>query len=316
MEPALRSLAEALEAGVSLRALAEDPALSAAWPPRVRSALRKNAAAACSLGDALRDTRALDDGPAAIVDAGERGGFLPKALRLAADAVAAASARRRRAFLALAYPAFLVAAAGAILPLPLAFTSGPAAYLDAAAPFEGSVALALVIAFLVLPRLPTAMRARLDGLFSGIPIVGTIVVEDARAACFEILGALLGAGASLTSSLPAAVRAAGLSSWRFGLGRAETVLSRGGTLAEALAAGGFVDDARAGRISVAERSGTLDRALPALAQEAHEIARRRFTALAAAGGLACFLAVAAAVGLAMVRGLQSYVDAVEDVTKE
>ena len=48
MEPALRSLADALEAGLSVRALLDDAALIAAWPPPVRATLRTNAAGASS----------------------------------------------------------------------------------------------------------------------------------------------------------------------------------------------------------------------------------------------------------------------------
>ena len=267
-------------------------------------------------GNALRDSEALLDGPAAIIDAGERGGFLPKALRLAADALAAASARRRRAVIALAYPVLLVAAAGAILPLPLAFQSGAAAYLRAAAPVELALACVLGLVFVVLPRLPNDQRARLHRLWASAPVVGAIIVEDARAACLEVLGALLACGATLTTSLPAAVHAGGLLSWRTGLARAEAVLGRGGTLAEALSAAGILDEARAGRIAVAERSGTLDRALPALAKEAHESAQRRFTALAVGAGLVCFLAVAAAVGVVIVSGVHSYIDTIDAATKE
>jgi general secretion pathway protein F len=321
LEPALRSLADALEAGVSLKALADDPALSTAWSVPVRAALKKSAAGALPLGDSLRQTRLLDDGPAAVIDAAERGGFLPKGLRLAADTIAAAQARRRRALAALAYPAFLVAAAGVILPLPVAFTSGARAYLRMAVPVELGLGLVLIVVFAIVPQLPASTRARLTLLSSRIPVAGAVIVEDARAAVLEILGALLAAGATLTMALPAAVRCAGLPSptttnARFSLARAEEVIARGGTLADALRAGGFVDETRAGRLAVAERSGTLDRILPELAKEASDTASRRFATLAIAAGLASFLLVAAAVGVAITRGMQSYAHAIDDATKE
>lgn len=315
-EPALRSLADALEAGLSPRAFIDDGTLAGALPAPVRSALRKSIATSSSLGDALRDSDALDDGPAAIVAASERGGFLPRGLRLAADCVKAAQTRRRRAFFALAYPAFLVVCAGVILPLPLIFTKGSAAYLRAGAPFVGSVVALIVLLFVVLPRLPMGARARLDRIVAHVPICGAVIVEDARAACFEVLGALLAAGATLTTALPAAVRASGLPSWPAGLARAEQVLARGGALAEALQAGGFVDDARAGRVAIAERTGTLDKMLPLLGTEARETAQRRFAALVVIIGLVCFGAVAVGIGMAVVSGAQSYIDTIDRATVE
>lgn len=312
-EPALRSLADALEAGLSPRQLIDDATLSSALPAPVRTALRKSVATSSSLGDAMRDSGALDDGPAAILVASERGGFLPRGLRLAADCVKAAQTRRRRAFFALAYPAFLVVCAGVILPLPLIFTKGAGAYFRAGAPFVLSIVAVLVLAFVVVPRLPMSVRANLDRLLSRVPLCGAVVVEDARAACFEVLGALIAAGSTITSALPAAVHASGLASWRAGIARAEQALARGGTLAEALHSGGFIDDARAGRVALAERTGTLDKALPLLATEARDKAQRRFASLVVIIGLVCFGAVAVGVGMAVVSGAQSYFNQVDSL---
>jgi len=314
-DSALRSLADALDAGMSLRLLADDPTLGKAWPAPVRSALQKNAAGQASLGTALLDAEALDDGAAAIIDAGEAGGFVARALRLAADGIAAARSRRRRALLAIAYPAFLVAAGAIILPLPLLFSDGLSAWVKIVLPVEVALAAALGLVFVVVPRLPRGVRQQLREALTRVPFVGVIAVEDARAAGLDILGALLGAGASLTSSLPAAVRATGLPA-RFSLARAEGVVHRGGTLAEALAQGGLVDDGRAGLLAIAERTGTLDKTLPLLAKEAGEIARRRFTALLGLFGLACFFAVAAVIGISAVRGMGAYVDAIDNAARE
>jgi type II secretory pathway component PulF len=303
---------------MALRVLVDDPAFANGWPPPLRAALRAHLAGA-PLGSALLNAGVVDDGPAAIVDAGEHGGFVPLALRLAADNIAADRARRRRALLAVAYPAFLVAAGGVIGPLPLIFSDSFNAYLKAALPTELVLGAVLSVVFIVVPRLPRATRQQLTALLSMVPFIGTTVVEDARAACLAVLGALIDAGASLTTALPAAVRAAGLPSspaGRFHLARAEQALKRGATLAEALTAGGFVDDACAGRVAIAERAGTLDRTLPLLAKEAGEIASRRFTALAAAFGLLCFLAAAASIGVTAVGGMTSYVNAIDAASTE
>jgi type II secretory pathway component PulF len=107
-----------------------------------------------------------------------------------------------------------------------------------------------------------------------------------------------------------------LSSWRFGLERAEQVLARGGTLAEALQAGGFVDDARAGRVAIAERSGTLDKTLPLLGTEAREKSQRRFASLVVVIGLVCFGAVAIGIGMAIISGAESYIETIDRATLE
>ena len=177
----------------------------------------------------------------------------------------------------------------------------------------------LGFAFVVLPRLPRTTRQQITAALIRVPVIGTIVVEDARAACFDVLGALLGAGASMPSSLAAAVRAADLPSsaqGRFSLWRTQQVLERGSTLAEALVAGGFVDDVRAARVALAERTGTLERTLPLLAKDASDAASRRFTTLLAVVGTSSFLAVAGLVGLFAVRGMISYVHVVEEAGRE
>lgn len=318
VEAALRSIADAVDAGMPIGVLVDDAAMTKAWSLPLRAALRAHVQGT-PLGRALVDAGVVDDGAGAIVDAGGHGGFVPRALRLAADNIAAARARRRRALLAVAYPAFLVAVGGAVLPLPLIFSAGFDAYVKRALPIEVVLAVALVGVFVVVPRLPRATRQRWTALVSVVPVVGAVVVEDARAACFAVLGALLDAGASLTTALPAAARAADLPSapaGRFHLARAEQTLQRGGSLADALVAGGFVDDEQAGRVAIAERTGALDRALPQLAQEAGERASRRFAGLAVVFGFCCFFAVAGAIAFAAVSGLHAYVDVIDQAGRE
>ena len=319
IDQALRALADALEAGMTLQVLAEDPTLAHTWPPPLRTALRANVKAGVSLGTALLDSLAIDDGPAALIDAGEVGGFVPRMLRLAADHIAQARARRRRTLGAVAWPAFLLSAGAVVLPLPLLVSEGVGAWAQTALPGLLSMLSLLGFAFVVLPRLPRTTRQQITAALIRVPVIGTIVVEDARAACFDVLGALLGAGASMPSSLAAAVRAADLPSsaqGRFSLWRTQQVLERGSTLAEALVAGGFVDDVRAARVALAERTGTLERTLPLLAKDASDAASRRFTTLLAVVGTASFLAVAGLVGLSAVRGMISYVHVVEEAGRE
>src|SRR5688500_15409067 len=132
----LSALAIALEAGMSARAVVDDAVVGAALGPRIRASLRRALDSSASVGTALRHADVVDDGAAAIIDAGERGGFLPRALRLVAAGIVESRKRRRRALAALAYPAFLVALASVIIPLPRAFAAGGGidAYLAIALP--------------------------------------------------------------------------------------------------------------------------------------------------------------------------------------
>ncbi len=310
----LRAVADALEAGMPPQALVDDPALAGALPPRARAALRASLRSGGSFAEALERGGAVDKAGGAVVAAGERGGFLPRALRLVADDIAEAAARRRRGLLALAYPAFLVVMASVILPLPALVTGGLSAYVARAAPGVVAVAAALFVGLVVLPRLPGGAKAALENALARVPLYGPLVVDTARASCLEALGRLVAAGVPVTLALPTAVAAGGLSSFR--AGDASQTVAAGGTLAQALSAGGVVDERIAARVALAERTGTLDRALPTLAAEARSRARARFIALFAALGLLCFFAIAAAIGAAAVHSTQSYFDAIDAATKE
>jgi hypothetical protein len=80
------SVAEALEAGLSLAAIVDDPALAGAVPAPLRAAWKKALVDGTPLGTALSRAGLLDEADAALLDAGARGGFLPRALRsLAAE---------------------------------------------------------------------------------------------------------------------------------------------------------------------------------------------------------------------------------------
>ena len=298
----LRAVADALEAGMSAREVAGSGVL-ARHGAAVAGALERGDGWA----DGLRAAGLVDDAGRAIVGAGERGGFLPAALRAVATDADAALARRRRALATLAYPAFLVGAASLILPLPVAVTGGMGAYLARALPGFVVVTAAMLALFVVIPRLPLATRARLTALAARIPVYGAVIAGEKRAAALEVLGRMLAAGVPVSRALPSALAAAGLE---------ERALAGGDTLAAALARAGVVDGSATARVALAERTGTLDKALPALAGEARDRAARRFVVLSLALGLVCFLAVAATIGSAVISGARGYFDAIDAATAE
>jgi type II secretory pathway component PulF len=301
--PALRALADALEAGLSLRQLVDDRALASVFPARARASLKS----LDSVARALFESGVVDEAGRAILEAGEQGGSMPRALRLVADDMSESSARKRRALAALAYPAFLVVAASLILPLPALVTGGVHAYLARSLPGLAAIG-ALAIVFRLVPGL-TNVLAR-------VPVIGAVVVDNARASCFDVLGRLLGAGVPALRALPSAIAAGALTSWR--ASSATDALGRGAALTDALVAAGVVDadSALAGRIAIGERTGKLDATFPLLAGEARDRSRRRFMALTAVAGVACFLAIALAIGSAVVGQTRDYFHAIDSATQE
>jgi type II secretory pathway component PulF len=216
--------------------------------------------------------------------------------------------------MALAYPAFLVVMASVVLPLPVLVSSGASAYAHRALPGVCAVALALALGLVVAPRVRGPARSVLALAVSRVPVFGVIVVDTARASVLELLGVLLGAGvpapASLAGALPAGMQV--------DVGRARRALDDGGGLVDALVAVAVLapGSALAARVALAERMGTLDKALPLLAKEARGRARARMLALTAVAGLLCFVGVAVAIGTALVGQQQAYFDTIDKASQE
>lgn len=77
-----------------------------------------------------------------------------------------------------------------------------------------------------------------------------------------------------------------------------------------------MDDVIGARVALAEKTGTFDTALPALAEEARRRARAKAVMLTVAVAGACFLVVVAMIGKGIVDGAQGYFDAIDTATKE
>lgn len=312
----LRAVATALDAGLGLGTFVETPRLASTVPPLLLTTLREAVRSGRPLGDALRQAEFLDDGGAAIVNAGVDGGFLPGALRATADLLDERLRRRRRMLLAVAYPAGVLLAACVLLPLPAIVEGGIAAWARLALPGIGAIVATLMLVFVVVPGSSVATRQRLTGLLARLPVVGGIIVDDARATGLDVLQRLLSAGVPATRALPRALLAAGLPSLSQMAPAALAVIDDGGTLSDALGTAGLADDATVGRLAVAEHTGCLDQTLPGLVAELQDRARRRFFALVMGIGVVVGVAGAVVVGWQIVRGFQAYLETIDAVGRE
>lgn len=312
----LRTLATALDAGLGLSDLLETPKLSGALPPALVTTLRGAIRSNTPVGQALRRAELVDDSGAALLNAGVSGGFLPEALRATADLIDEGIRRRRRLLMAVAYPAFVLLAACVIVPLPSIVQGGVGAWARVAVPGVLAIVSTMLLVFVVLPRSPVATRQWVTQMMARLPIVGPVVVDEARATGLDVLQRLLSAGVSVTEALPQALRATGLGTISRHERSAVVVVERGGTLTDALAQAGLADSETLGRLAVAEHTGSLDRALQGLVPELHDRSRRRSLAQAAAFGVMVGVIGAVVVGWQIVRGFQGYMDTIDAVGRE
>lgn len=310
--PVWRTLATALDAGMGLEALLASS--SSAWPSPLVQALRHGARGGHP-GAALLQAGLVDDGAAALLDAAAQGGFLPAALRTVADLGEEAEQRRRRLLLAVIYPALVLAAAFALLPLPAVVTGGVGAWARVAVPGLLAIGGALLGVFVVVPRLTPTTQQRLRGLLARVPGVGGLVLDDARATALTVLSRLLSAGMSVALAVPLSARASGLASMASGGEVAVAVMARGGTLVDALASLGLVDGEGRALLMVHETTGTLDAGLAAYAAQLQERSRGRFLLLVGVLAITVGVLVAVAVGAQIVRGFLGYVDTIDAITR-
>lgn len=307
-----RTLATALDAGVTLEAVLTTS--SSTWPAPLVQALRRGARSGRP-GEALRQAELVDDGAAALIDAGAQGGFLPAALRTVADLVEEAQQRRRRLLLAMAYPVLVLCAAFVLLPLPAIVTGGVGAWARVALPGLVVIVGVMALVFVVLPRQPASTRQRLRALLARVPGPGTLIVDDARATALSVLARLLSAGMSVGLALPLSARASGLPVMAAGGDDAVAVLTGGGTMVQALVGLGVLDAEGQALLSVHETTGTLDSGLAGYARQLQARSRRRFLVLAGGIAVGVGVVVAVGVGVQIVRGFVGYVDTIDAITR-
>ncbi|MFN2449190.1 MAG: type II secretion system F family protein [Candidatus Baltobacteraceae bacterium] len=285
-----RSLATMVKAGVPIsRAL--EVAAGQTSSNRLREALRSvlhDVQSGYSLSDSLKrypnDFTALHT---VMVRAGELGGALDIVLERLATSLEKERALRKRVAAALAYPAFVAGAGGALVlflvasivpmfqsmyeqmrvPLPPA----TALLIRAAAAFHSPWAAA---AFVALPVsiIAVALHARrrhgavaFEDVLMNVPLAGAIVRKSILARFAHLFGTLLRSGVDVVAAIETA--AAGLGSTRYASSLADLrrALGEGAPISGPLSASPLYDGMFVQLIRVGEETGTLDAMLLQLA---------------------------------------------------
>lgn len=277
---ALMALSTAVESGVSLQRLVDDPVVA----PTLPRALARGLSGALSRGrtasEGLADSKLLLPHEVALVGAAERSGRLDAGLANVAHGIEQRRADRRKLAASVAYPLFLVVASGVILPLPVIVTEGVAAYL-ARAIWLPLVFGALVFVFAVwLPRLPaTDPRRAIPGRVArSLPFVRGALRRHDVSVFTAVLGQCIASGLGMGEAVAAAAASAQDGSIRRAGDLVRRRIDSGATLAAALQSTGAFPPQVLAMVAQGELSGTLDRVLlRAAAQEAEasRIAMRR-----------------------------------------
>ena len=227
----LRILADLLEAGLPLtRTLATfDELAPPAWRkalPEAREAVRQGKGLAASLGS----VGALPDDLLGIIQAGEAGSGLARAVRRAAELTEDAASTNAALRAALAYPLILVAAGtgavallvgivlprfaliladvGQTLPATTRAVLGVAAVVRSGG-IPGLLILTLCTALWRATVSTAAGRMRWHRLLLGMPVLGALRRSAATSRMCGTLSALLESGVPIAAALPHAARAAG-----------------------------------------------------------------------------------------------------------
>lgn len=309
VQESFQALAEAVESGLGVPALVADPRASASIHPAVREAVAAATRSGSTLTAALARSGVLGQTELALVRAGEQSGRLGESFRQVSTGRARRRKGRWKLAAVLAYPGLLLSAAGCILPLPRVL-DGLGAYLVLAVPTPLLVLLAAVAVLVGLPwTSPDALSTRLVGrLAFGLPVIGVPLRRGAHAAFAEVLGASLAAGLTAPMSLQSAALASGDLALVDALPPALERIATGGTLTDAVETLGRLRPAFLTRVAQAEATGTLDTALPGLAEEERAIARRWVVALLAATVAVAFALVTALMLAGIVAGFESYLN--------
>jgi len=313
VEATLRALSQALGAGLSVQDFLNDRRASGLVPEVIRRKLLLTVSAGRTLSAGFRRLDILGPAELSWLEAGEESGSLVVTLDGLAALRHQRTKDRRRLLLGLAYPAFLFAFAGALLPVPLIFTAGVGDYLIRAFPCPLIVALIGVYALWIVPRLrPSTFWRR--GLARGalwLPLVGHILRRGCRGSFAEVMARTLGAGLSVERALSAAISASGDPSLRAAEPGLREALDRGASMAELLEQAGGFHPTFVAAIAQAELIGRLEPAFLELAEKERAVARRAVIGLTVA---AVVLSAILAVGIIVAgifQGANQYFDSID-----
>jgi type II secretory pathway component PulF len=274
----LEELAEALEAGLNV-----DRLLDSGAGGEAQSMVEKILLHAPSLSR-------LDQH---ILEAAERAGELPRALRGRAEAQRFQAETKRLLIRQLSYPIFvlLMAAAVLILVSALGFFAGAGTLLTSILVLTALAVLALWLYLRPIPANPESDGALIPGLKELLRDYGELPY-------LEALHGLYAAGITIVEAHHEATRTCPVAWLRMRLTRASRHLSEGSGLSEALARESAVSTDTQGLISKAEVSGSLEDALARAAVLRRQVLRRKITRTAKTLGFS--LKVTAAIAVAMI----------------
>lgn len=255
----------------------------------------------------------------AMVRAGEVGGILDEVLQRGATILEQTQALRRRVFATLTYPAFVLAAATALVAFLLAVTvpafGGILAELHGSVPFMTRILLALsyglrdprfwavsaagATAFsLVCVAVGRDARARLwlDRRSLEVPVVGAIRREANVAAFSRTVGTLLQCGVNISEAIESSVGVLSSEAYRHAARRAKELVMSGLPLSQALRDLRLFDGLCLELTNVGEESGTLDTTLRRAADYLEENVRLSLRSLTAVVEPALILVLGGIVG--------------------
>ncbi|WP_234051534.1 MULTISPECIES: type II secretion system F family protein [unclassified Xanthobacter] len=253
----------------------------------------------------------------ALVRVGEASGTLDRVLELLAQERARAEALRRKVVEALQYPAFVLAAAGAVLVFFLLFVlpqfSGVlrdmgakldpmvAFLLDASDTLQAHTdALALLAALLALALWlglrQARTRAALLGLLARLPLVRTILVYRRSAMFCRNLSILIGNGVTLTAALKILVEVVASGPDGAVWSAAAEKVRHGGRLSDAFASGEALPPMAIRMLRLGEETGQLALLSGRIADFYEEKLQRALARLVAIVGPVSIITISVVVG--------------------
>lgn len=244
--------------------------------------LNLDLAQGATLSDALSKHQTLfDTSHLELLAFAEHAGKMEPILDALINHLQQVHALRWKAILTSLYPLYLVGAfifVGPLLDVARSANAGTsigAAYLAGLVRnlFIGALVVAVVLGF---PLLVAALDAELwfDGLKRRLPVIGPALEQLMASQFVMTLGLAVGAGVDMPRALSLSARAPGNRSLEAALPRALDTLRRGSSLVDAVGVLSLLDRPSLGTLAVAEKTGTLERALKSLSDELQESALR------------------------------------------
>ena len=237
----------------------------------------------CTLAEALRHTgRWLPQFDVTLIEAGEKSGRLDQSFRLLSDYYTERARMAKRLIADLAYPVFLLHFAIFILPFPNLFLTGNGwlylrQTLGVLVPIYAVVALLI---YALQSRHGEAWRTWVEGLLSGVPVLGTARRYLAIARLAAALEALISAGVSIIEAWELAAAASGSPALRRTVRAWKPHLQAGQTPAEIILSSSRFPALFANQYSSGEISGKLDETLRRLHGYYQEEGSRKLHAVA------------------------------------